>query len=144
MASKHIQASEATPVGADDFKLIRGIGPGVAQRFHNAGINTFAQLAALSPDDIVALLAGLGGLSAERIAKQDWSGQARDLMSELASEPPQDVAIPNDRQHYATFTVELLLGEENNVRRTRITHVQSAAEDTWPDWQVEQLVDFFV
>jgi hypothetical protein len=145
MASTHSRAPRAgRSKGADDFRLINGIGPAVESRLHSAGILTFAQLAALSPDDIAALVVGLTGLSAERIVKQDWIGQARELAAEMAPEPQPDEATPADRQHYATFTVELLLDEDNNVRRTRITHVQSGVEDTWVEWQEVRLVDFFV
>src|SRR5258706_10494244 len=86
MASKRLRQSEMSlPPGADDFKLINGIGPGVAQRLYNADILTFAQLADLSLGEIASLVADLAGLSAERIAKQDWSGQARDLALEQST-----------------------------------------------------------
>src|SRR6266545_4105800 len=100
MASTHSRAPRAGgSQGADDFRLISGIGPAVESRLHSAGILTFAQLAALSPDDIAALVAGLTGLSAERIVKQGWIGQARELAAEMASEPQPDEATPADRQH---------------------------------------------
>jgi hypothetical protein len=47
-------------------------------------------------------------------------------------------------QHYATFTVELLLGEGNEVRRTRVTHVQSGDEEAWAGWDGEHLLAHFV
>jgi hypothetical protein len=144
-----------TPPGADDFRLINGIGPGVAQRLYSASILTFAQLGALSPEEIAPLVADLAGLSAERIAKQDWSGQARELAAEqvvseddtldLAPlEPRDELATPTSRRHYATFTVELLLDEENGVRRTRVRHVQDGNEDSWAGWHGSRLIDFFV
>jgi len=127
---------------ADDFKLIRGIGPAIERRLHNAGIRTFADLAALSPDGIAASLAGL---SAKRIAKENWLGQARRLASKRASARPRKEALAFwGRQHYETFTVELLLDENNDVRRTRVTHIQSRDEGKWADWQDTQLLDFFI
>jgi hypothetical protein len=50
----------------------------------------------------------------------------------------------SDRQHYATFKVELLLDQDNNVRRTRVTHVQNDSEDGWAGWAEPRLVEFFV
>ncbi len=64
---------------ADDLKLIHGIGPAAEHRLHSVGVYTFAQLAALSAADLAAAVADLAGLSAERIIKQDWIGQARRL-----------------------------------------------------------------
>jgi predicted flap endonuclease-1-like 5' DNA nuclease len=58
--------------------LIKGIGPEIKTRLHNAGILTFAQLSASSPEKIAAVVAGL---SAKRIAKENWIGQARKLAS---------------------------------------------------------------
>ena len=92
--SKSGQQSEA-----DDLKIISGIGPAVEKRLHGVGIFTFAQLAVLSSADIAAAVADLSGLSAERIAKQDWTGQARKLVLE---------SIPNEVQKEAT----LYLGSE--------------------------------
>ena len=65
----------------DDFKLITGIGPAIERRLHEVGITTFAQLAALSPDGLATLMDNVAGVSAERIAKQDWTGRAEALAS---------------------------------------------------------------
>jgi len=73
----------AEPPRIDDLKLINGIGPAVEKRLNGVGIFTFAQLAVLSPADIAATVAGLSGLSTERIIKQDWIGQARKLAAGL-------------------------------------------------------------
>jgi len=74
----------------DDLKLINGIGIAVEDRLHDHGIYTFAQLVALSPADIAAAIAGLAGLSAERIIKQGWIGQARKLASKSVSSEAQE------------------------------------------------------
>jgi hypothetical protein len=261
MASKRSPTNrDAEPPRIDDLKLINGIGPAVEKRLNGVGIFTFTQLAALSPADIAAAVAGLAGLSAERIVKQDWIGQSRRLAAEstsgeaqkdveFAAEPaapiehahvatplvepqhtlelvpepassevqeevevqapaplehahaampweePQNTAMeltsnevqeefkaPADSElvdklqvpveqapaielthavtpleepqkdtetmaskeqfHPATFTVELLLDENNNVYRTHGTHVQSRREHTWSDWSRTELIDF--
>jgi hypothetical protein len=139
MPTKHARdLGAATPAGIDDFKIIHGIGPGVESRLHSRGVLTFAQLAALAPAEIAALLADLSGLSAERIVKQDWVGQARELVPEviLAAEPE-----PESRQRYATFTVELLL-DDDDVRRTRIVHIQQEREESWAQWDEARLLSF--
>jgi hypothetical protein len=80
---------DAEPPRIDDLKLINGIGPAVEKRLIGIGILTYAQLTALSPADIAAAVADLAGLSAERIIKQDWIGQARKLAEESATTEAQ-------------------------------------------------------
>lgn len=199
----------------DDLKLINGIGPAVEKRLNGVGILTFAQLATLSPADIAAAVAGLSGLSSERIIKQDWIGQADKLATEVvASETQQDVEVPveppssieyiepqqadklitevipsevqediedpatteqvtafitpvepqasiepaqtgtlsgepekdtvplMELYHPASFTVEFLLDEDNNIHSTHVLHVESKREDTWTGWQKTQFIDF--
>ncbi len=189
MAGKRSSTNRAAePARIDDLKLINGIGPAVEKRLNGVGIFTFAQLAALSPADVAAAVADLAGLSAERIVKQDWIGQARKLVTgSLAKEAQQDIVIPVEtptpveehapaatqqiepmspieythaatptaelqkdsetiaskgRFHPATFTVELLLDENNNVYSTHVLHVQSRREHSWSDWPKSELVDF--
>jgi hypothetical protein len=53
----------------------------------------------------------MAGLSAARIASQDWVGQARQLAGSTG--PP----LPSEPdQHYASFHIELLLDVDNSVR----------------------------
>ncbi len=129
----------------DDLKLINGIGPAVESRLHRVGIFTFAQLAALSPADIAASVADLSGLSAERIIKQDWIGQAHKLaLRSTSTGIPRYEGISREHLRNATFTVELLLDEHNEVNSTHIVHRQSSDEKSWEGWQEAELVGFLV
>jgi len=159
------------PPETDDLKLIYGIGPAVEQRLHGVGVYTFAQLAALSPADIAASVSDLAGLTAERILKQDWIGQARRLAEKsAATEPPetdllQGIEIPTDPQYEpdlipaaseeagettmafpqaATFSIELRFDEHQNVLSTHVAHAQSGIRESWDGWQEKQLVNFLV
>jgi hypothetical protein len=169
-------SSKSALEAVDDFKLITGIKQGIERRLHNAGIMTYAQLAALSPDEIIERLK-LSGIAARNVNAQDWVGQAHDLATHMAAddtdapEPatPEAESAPlitglaeqesataqpietqyveqdsTGRQHYATFTVELLLGEESEVRRTRVKHIQEGEQETWAGWEDGRLVSFFV
>jgi hypothetical protein len=132
----------AIPKRADDFTLVKGIGPTITSRLYATGITTFAQLAALSPADVATRL---GGPSARRISQEKWISQARSLAHKKPPADRQAIAATNEiRQHYATFTVELLLDADNSVRRTRITQVQTEAEEAWPGWQEARLMAFVV
>lgn len=143
----------------DDLKQIQGVGPAAERRLHQAGILLLAQLAAASPEKIAA---SAPGLPAKRIAREDWPGQARQLVSarldvsarRLARSSPQTRSRPRaqypdkkpvvapDQQHYATFTVELLLDTTNSVRRIRCIHVQSGDQATWAAWREARLTEF--
>jgi len=143
MVRRHLRAlrGSASPRG-DDFTLIKGIGPAIKARLHDTGILAFAQLGASSPEKIAAVVASL---SAKRIARENWIGQARKLASrQKPAKRRIKRAVLRGRQHYGTFTVELLLNEDNEVRRTRVTHIQSGAEDTWARWDDARLASFIV
>ena len=127
---------------ADNFKTIRGIGPAIESRLHQAGILTYDQLASKTPEELAPLLTGLTGFSPQRISNQDWIGQAHTLTSEEYIQAAADESTSENRQHYATYTLELLLDEENSVRRTRIVFVQEQDEKVWAGWDTGRLVDF--
>jgi hypothetical protein len=105
------------------------------RRLWNAGILTYGDLGQRTPDEIAAILPSTAGMSAERIASQNWIGQAR----ELAGQPPE-ASVP--RQHYAAFHVEFLLESDNSVRGTRVHHHQTDARESWAGWDEERLLTF--
>jgi hypothetical protein len=132
----------ATTLEADDFTLIKGIGPTIAARLRDIGIMTFAQLADLTPDEIAIRVVGL---SAKRIAREKWIKQARKHASKKVAVEAHEGRVDREiGQHYATFTVELLLNKDNSVRRTRVTYVQNKTEEAWPGWEELRLVNFIV
>jgi hypothetical protein len=136
--------SEDAGQAEDDLTLIQGIGPAVAERLHSAGIWRYAQLARQTPEGLATHFTDMIGFTPARIQRQDWIGQALTLMPEEASEPAGSLPIEKSqtRQHYAVFTVELLLDEELNVRRTRALHVQTQQDRTWSSWAGPALLDF--
>lgn len=225
-ANKDVQ-----PPRIDDLKLINGIGPAVEKRLNSFDITTYHKLAAMSPADVAAAVADLAGLSAERIIKQDWIGQARKLASdqalahietplpvelpvpieqsetatntvepeqvrELTAETFSDVAqmdreVPAEQEQKitgtdatetsaseeqvpavpspavsteepesaesetdavpsiqrfrpATFSVEILLDENNDVYSTHVQHLQNMREETWNGWQQAQFINFLI
>lgn len=143
MASKRASAPAAAGLSEarDDFKLIIGIGPAIERLLHDGGIRTFAQLAALSSLEIAVLVDSVKGMSAERIENENWIGQAREL-APASSEFHHTATSTGNRQHYATFTIELLLDEDNVVRRTHVVHIQDGDEDTWAGWKEARIVGF--
>ncbi len=46
---------------------------------------------------------------------------------------------PVNGQRYETFMIEFLLSD-HKIRRTRITHVQTGAEERWAGWDKRRLL----
>ncbi len=78
-APKTAPAPPAAPAGRkDDLTRIKGIGPGVARQLEAMGIRSFAQLAALSPDELADVDAKLTSIKGS-CYRNDWVGQAKAL-----------------------------------------------------------------
>jgi small subunit ribosomal protein S2 len=60
----------------DDLTTIRGIGSNMQQRLNEAGIYTYAQLAASTPDEVRQGLGTVGQLA----KVEEWIEQARELV----------------------------------------------------------------
>jgi hypothetical protein len=132
-----------SPDHDDDLTQIAGIGAKIAQRLSEAGIRTYAELAAHSADDIMALLPG-GGLPLARL--EGWRDQARELAA--ADEVPAGL-VPGDLptahsngQYYESFVVRVLRNEDGSVRRTTVQHVGSGEERQWPGLARDALAEF--
>jgi predicted flap endonuclease-1-like 5' DNA nuclease/cytoskeletal protein CcmA (bactofilin family) len=65
----------SAPVAEDDFTMLRGIGPTFDRRLKEAGVRTFAQLAALTPEEAADII----GWPPQRVISDDLLGQARRL-----------------------------------------------------------------
>jgi predicted flap endonuclease-1-like 5' DNA nuclease len=68
-------APEADDDG-DDLTEVKGIGAVSAQRLSEAGVTTFAQLAAWSDEDLERVAEEVQ-ISPERMRREDWVGQAQ-------------------------------------------------------------------
>jgi hypothetical protein len=132
------------PPGVDDFTKITGIKFGIEKRFHDAEIFTYAQLASMSPQEIVNAIGPMVGLTVDRVTRQDWIGQAIELAEQHQQISTDTVPDESDRQHYASFTVELLLDEQNRVRRTKLKEVLYGNEMAWIGWDAQKLTDFMI
>lgn len=79
MPSSRPAGERAPEQPADNLTRISGVGPVVAGRLAKAGIRTYQDVAATTPEKLAAALAGLPACSADRIGAGDWIGQARRL-----------------------------------------------------------------
>jgi large subunit ribosomal protein L21 len=70
-------AAPAAAAGADDLKQLSGVGPALEKKLHEAGVTTFAQIAAWGADDIAAMDEKLSFKG--RIEREGWVEQAKKL-----------------------------------------------------------------
>ncbi|UIJ45186.1 hypothetical protein LZK98_19415 [Sphingomonas cannabina] len=63
------------PAGADDFTRMKGVGPKLAARLNELGITSYAQIAALTPEQAADLDAQLGTFKG-RLVRDRWIEQA--------------------------------------------------------------------
>ena len=63
--------------GSDDLKQLSGVGPALEKKLHDAGVTTFAQIAAWSPEDVAEMDEKLSFKG--RIEREGWIDQAKKL-----------------------------------------------------------------
>ncbi len=75
--SKAMKAAVAVPEASDDLSQITGVGPAMVKKLNDAGIYSFAQLAALKKAEAEALDAKIGARG--RVVRDAWVKQAKAL-----------------------------------------------------------------
>ena len=75
------EAKKAAPKKADasgdDLKQLSGVGPALEKKLHDAGVTTFAQIAAWTEEDVAAMDEKLSFKG--RIEREGWIAQAKEL-----------------------------------------------------------------
>jgi predicted flap endonuclease-1-like 5' DNA nuclease len=71
-------------IARDNLKLIKGVGPAIEKTLNEMGIFRFNQIAEMSEYDIDRVAHRLKGFRS-RIYREDWMGQARELLTQKAS-----------------------------------------------------------
>ncbi|MEO0677032.1 MAG: 50S ribosomal protein L21 [Pseudomonadota bacterium] len=83
-AEKKAETAEAAPAaaaaGADDLKLLSGVGPALEKKLHEAGVTSFAQIAAWTEEDVAAMDEKLSFKG--RIEREGWIEQAQAKVAE--------------------------------------------------------------
>jgi len=80
------KAIAQAPVRQDDLKMISGVGPGLERKLQDAGIVSYAQIASLTDAEITELETTVIKF-AGRIKRDDWIGQATQLVTQSATSP---------------------------------------------------------
>ena len=71
------KAKAEAPAAADDLKALSGVGPALEKKLHDAGVTTFAQIAAWTEEDVAAMDEKLSFKG--RIEREGWIAQAAEL-----------------------------------------------------------------
>ncbi len=73
------EAPKAAAAGADDLKLLSGVGPALEKKLIEAGVTSFAQIAAWTDADVEEFGEKLSFKG--RIEREGWIEQAKELAS---------------------------------------------------------------
>ncbi|AHM05205.1 LSU ribosomal protein L21p [Roseibacterium elongatum DSM 19469] len=77
-AKKEAAPTAAAPAaGGDDLKQLSGVGPALEKKLHEAGVTSFAQIAAWTPEDVADMDEKLSFKG--RIEREGWIEQAKKL-----------------------------------------------------------------
>ena len=134
----------------DDLTVIKGIGPARQQWLQQSfGVQTFTDLASLSPNEIELRLKEDGQI-ARRGAIEEWVVQAKELAAAQAK--PVSTVLPTavlgepDWHPFASFVVEIQLQEKEGHKlvRTAVQHIETDANQTWPGVECEELCHWIV
>lgn len=79
--------TEGPPATVDDLRRLRGVGPKMEEKLHDSGIYQYAQIARLDEAGLRWLGEQLT-ISPDRIARDDWVSQARELHREVHGSDP--------------------------------------------------------
>ncbi len=76
-AAPKAAAAPKSDAAADDLKQLSGVGPALEKKLHEAGVTTFAQIAAWTEEDIAVMDEKLSFKG--RIEREGWVEQAKEL-----------------------------------------------------------------
>jgi hypothetical protein len=130
----------------DDLELIKGIGPKVAARLREAGLTTFTEVARRSPAELAAA-AHSANISADRVAGEDWVGQAAKLAATrhgpIGTEEARPGAAPKERRARHSFMLTLTTGiASHKVLNCHIEHHQTHDQRDLVGLGIDELAGF--
>jgi hypothetical protein len=122
----------------DDLTRLHTIGPKAERLLLEAGITTYAEVAASEPQQLNEVLRRIPSMTIDRIeaVREEAAGFAG--LTHVG--PATPTSLPRERH---TFTLELVLDAGGRTDSTRIAHTQTGAEEVYAGWDAAR-VDQFV
>jgi hypothetical protein len=130
---------EQVGVVRDDLTHVKGVGPAIERQLQNCGVATYVDLAVLLPNEIAERLSGARGVTANRIAREDWCGQARRLAEASRRVEAQ---LEGGREHWESYDLNLLVTEDDGIRSATMSHPQTGEIRRWQTGENPSLVGF--
>lgn len=145
----------------DNLQDIKGIGQATARTLNQIGIHRFSDLASFTPDGLADALKAIGtgiNISAQRIEREDWIGQAAALAKETKlSKLAASEAVPfnslrkmrraDDWHELADFFVSFgytITQSGVKLLQTQVHHSQNDESEKWDGIESKQLVDWMI
>jgi Domain of unknown function (DUF4332) len=121
----------------DDLTRLHAIGPKAEGLLLEAGITTYADLAASEPQQLNEILRRIPSMTIDRIEaiREEAAGLAGLIHAGRAAA----TSLPRERH---TFTLELVLDAGGRTDSTRIAHTQTGAEEVYAGWDAGRLDQF--
>jgi hypothetical protein len=119
----------------DDLTRLHAIGPKAERLLLEAGITTYADVAASEPQQLNEVLRRIPSMTIDRIeaVREEAAGLAGLIHAGPAA------SLPRERH---TFTLELVLDAGGRTDSTRIAHTQTGAEEVYAGWDAGPLDQF--
>ena len=129
------RARTRAPGKADDLTVIEGIGATRSQWLRTSlGVQSYADLAALSADDVVAALRAAGQVASPSVVA-NWIVRARELA---------EAAEHADWVPLASFVVEFQGRLATPELRTVVHHVEADENEAWPGIETERVSEWML
>jgi hypothetical protein len=129
------RARTRAPGNADDLTAIEGIGATRSQWLRTSlGVQSYADLAALSADDVVTALRAAGQVASPSVVA-NWIVRARELA---------EAAEHADWVPLASFVVEFQGRLATPELRTVVHHVEADENEAWPEIETERVSEWML
>lgn len=121
----------------DDLKRLHAIGPTSERLLREAGIRTYADVAASESQQLKEVLRRIPSMTIDRI--EAIREEAAEFAGLTHAGPAAATSLPRERH---TFTLELVLDAGGRTDSTRIAHSQTGAEEVYAGWDAGRLDQF--
>jgi hypothetical protein len=115
-----------------NFRELKGIGPAIEARLHEAGVYTWEALS-----EVLTALGHVRGHNGDTLRELSDAVAAR-----VSGAGGDSAPRPPGGERCEAFIVRMALAAEGRPHRTTVTHVRTQAEQPWPGWPPQEVIRF--